>query len=137
MMASRARAAIIIALVVVCSALAGAAIDRAAVLRMRGRRSAFGPGGPGRGTRETDTRRRTDMIERMVKELSLSNTQRAGIDSVMQHTDSSLRAIRLEMQPRLTKVFEDSRADIIARLDSTQRTKFSQMMPAGRGGRGQ
>jgi hypothetical protein len=139
-MVTRARAAIVIALVVICSALAGAALDRVAFLRMR-RRPPFGQGGggpggpggpgrgPGRGSREEDSRRRVEMLDRMTKDLSLTPAQRAGIDSVMQHTDSSLRAIRTEMQPRLTKVFEDSRTQILSRLDSTQRGKFDQMTP--------
>ena len=129
MIAGRARAAIVIALLVICSALAGAAIDRVAFLSQHRRSSSFGPGGPGRGNREQDARRRQELLERMTKELNLSASQRAGIDSVMQHTDSLLRAIRLEMQPRLTKVFEDSHAQIHARLDSAQREKFEQMMP--------
>jgi hypothetical protein len=129
MMAGRARAAIVIALIVVCSALAGAALDRVAFLHNMRRRPTFGPGGPGRGSREQDSTRRTDMLDRMTKDLSLSNSQRAGIDSVMRRTDSSLRSIRLEMQPRLTKVFEASRAEITARLDSEQRVKFKEMTP--------
>jgi hypothetical protein len=126
-MAGRVRAGIVIALVVICSALAGAAIDRAVVHERR--RPQFGAGGPGRGTREQDVRRRKEILERMTKELALSAPQRAGIDSVMQRTDSLLRAIRLEMQPRLTQVFEASHAEIHARLDSAQRVKFEAMMP--------
>ena len=56
------------------------------------------------------------MIERMTKELTLSTAQRAGIDSVMWHTDSLLHGIRVEMQPRLSKVLADSRAEIDRRL---------------------
>ena len=129
----RLRAGVVIALIVVCSALAGAAIERIVFQRMVQHRPRAGPGGPGRGSPEQDTRRRNDMMARLTKDLDLSATQRAGIDSVMKRTDSSLRAIRTEMQPRLQQVFQSSRAEIEARLDSAQRVKFVKSMPAGRG----
>ena len=128
MKAGSARAAMVIAVIVICSALAGVAIDRVAFQRMARRRPP-GAGGPGRGSPEADLKRRKDMLDRMTKELALSASQRQGIDSVMQRTDSSLRAIRSEMQPRLQKVFEGSRTEIEARLDSAQRVKFKAMQP--------
>jgi len=129
---SRLRAALVIAVVVVCSALAGIALDRVVFQRMMHHRPpGFGGlGGPGRGSPEQDTKRRNDMLDRMTTQLSLSASQRQGIDSVMTKTDSSLRAIRSEMQPRLRQVFESSRAEIEARLDSMQRVKFKAMQPA-------
>jgi len=78
-----------------------------------------------------EARRRTQMLDRMTKELSLSPTQRAGLDSVFQRTDSSLRAIRRDMQPRLKQVFETSRAEMNARLDSAQRVKLAGMKFGG------
>jgi hypothetical protein len=125
-----ARAAMVIAVIVVCSALAGVALDRVVFQRMARRRPPQGMGGPGRGSPEADMKRRNDMLDRMSKQLTLSSAQRQGIDSVMQRTDSALRAIRAEMQPRLQQVFQASRADIEARLDSTQRVKFKAMQPA-------
>ena len=68
----------------------------------------------------------------MTKQLELSTRQRAGIDSVMKRTDSSLRAIRTEMQPRLQQVFQSSRAEIEARLDSAQRITLAKTPPLGR-----
>jgi hypothetical protein len=136
----RLRAGVVIALIVLCSALAGAAVERIVFQRvMSHRRPPGGPGGPGGrgggGSPEQDAKRRNDMLDRMTKDLALSPTQRAGIDSVMQHTDSLLRAVRTEMQPRLQQVFQSSRVEIEARLDSTQRTKFAKSLPQG-GGRG-
>ncbi|CAN5182654.1 hypothetical protein BH09GEM1_BH09GEM1_21030 [soil metagenome] len=125
-----ARAAIVIAVIVVCSALAGIALERLVFQRMMHRHSPGATGGPGRSTPEQDTKRRKDMMDRLTTQLTLSTPQRQGIDSVMQRTDSSLRAIRAEMQPRLQKVFESSRAEIEARLDSAQRIKFKAMQPA-------
>ena len=130
---SRLRAGVVIALIGVCSALAGAALDRVAVQRMA-HRHPQGQAGPGRGSPEQDARRRRDMMDRMTKDLDLSASQRAGIDSVMQRSDSSLRAIRTEMQPRLRQVFQGSRVEIEARLDSAQRIKFAESRPQG--GRG-
>ena len=121
------RAAMIIAVIVVCSALAGVAIDRVVFQKMLRRH----PGGSwGRGSPEQDAKRRNDLLDRMTTQLTLSTSQRQGIDSVMQRTDSSLRAIRSEMQPRLKQVFQSSRAEIEARLDAAQRIKFKAMQPA-------
>jgi hypothetical protein len=128
MNSSRLRAGIVIGLIALCSALAGAAVERVVDQRMfRRRPPPLGVAGSGPFTREVDTRRRTDMIERMTKELALSTAQRAGIDSVLWHTDSLLHGIRVEMQPRLRKVLDDSRAEIDRRLDQDQRVKFDKM----------
>ena len=128
----RLRAGVVVALIVLCSALAGAAAERLLLQRAWSHRS--GGGGPGRNSPEQDARRRNEMLDRMTKNLGLSNSQRAGIDSVMTRSDSSLRAIRTEMQPRLKQVFQNSRAEIESRLDSAQRVKFATSMPQG--GRG-
>ena len=61
-------------------------------------------------------------------ETVIQAAQRAGIDSVMQRTDSSLRAIRAQMQPEIQKVFERSRVEMESRLDATQRVKFDSGM---------
>ena len=129
----RLRAGIVIGLIVVCSALAGAAVERVVTQRMVRHRPGGpgGVGGPGRGA-PPDSVRRAEMLDRMTKDLSLTPAQRAGIDSVMRHTDSSLRAIRTEMQPRLEHVFQGSRAEIGARLTPEQKTKFETSMPQRR-----
>ena len=133
MTSGRLRAGVVIGLIVVCSALAGAAVERVVVQRMvRHRPGGPGGGGPGRGSPQQDSIRRIEMLDRMTKDLSLTPTQRAGIDSVMRRTDSSLRAIRTEMQPRLEKVFELSRVETGARLTPEQKTKFETMMPQRR-----
>jgi Spy/CpxP family protein refolding chaperone len=121
---SRARAALIIAAIAIGSALAGAGIDR--WVMMRGPRHGH-QGGPlsANPSPEGMARRRAEMLGRMTKELNLTPAQRAGIDSIMQRTDSALRIVRREMQPRLTQIFEGSRAEISARLDSAQRVKFA------------
>ena len=138
----RLRAGLVIAAVVVAGAIAGAAVDRNVVMRHARQGAGSGGWGPGRGGPpgpEMEARRRTEMLDRMTKELSLTPVQRAGLDSVFQRTDSSLRAIRREMQPRLKQVFEASRTEMNARLDSTQRQKLASMRWGGppRGGWGE
>ena len=118
---SRARAALVIAAIVAGSALAGAAIDRTLLVRPHRPRGG-GPMSP--PSAEQDAKRRQAALDRMTKDLDLCIAQRAAIDSIMQRTDSSLRVIRGEMQPRLKQVFESSRAQIEARLDADQRAKF-------------
>jgi hypothetical protein len=118
MMHPRLRAGLVIAAVVVASAIAGAAIDRGLMLSHARR----GGGGGGDWRRppsgDFEARRRADMLERMNRELSLTPAQRAGLDSVFQRTDSSLRAIRREMQPRLKQVFVASGVDCGARVEA-------------------
>jgi hypothetical protein len=72
------------------------------------------------------------MLAHMTDDLRLTPAQRAGIDSIMQRTDSALRVLRGEMQPRLTQIFERSRAEISTRLDPAQRVKFAQQKPPRR-----
>lgn len=128
MIAPTLRAGLVIGALVIASAIAGAAIDRSLLVhktpaRADGGRSSY---------QEQEDHRRTSMLDRMTKELSLSPVQRAGLDSIFQRTDSSLRAIRRETQPRIQQVFERSKAEVNARLDSTQREKFARMRPPGR-----
>jgi Spy/CpxP family protein refolding chaperone len=133
-MIGRARAAVVVGAIVLGSALVGAAIDRGMVMRQQPHRIR-GIGATTPPTQEQDTRRRQAALDRMTKELELSTAQRVAIDSIMQHTDSSLRAIRGEMQPRLKQLFESARAQIEARLDAEQRAKFAKSMsrlPKGR-----
>jgi Spy/CpxP family protein refolding chaperone len=128
----RVRAGLVIAAIVLASGIAGAAIDRATLSR-RPTRSREGP--PRRPPGDQESRRR-EMLDNMSKELALTASQRAGLDSIFQRSDSSLRSIRREMQPRLQAVFESSRVEINARLDSTQRVKFASMRRPGGGGPG-
>jgi Spy/CpxP family protein refolding chaperone len=122
MNASRARAALVIAAIAVGSAIAGAGVDRWAMTHgpRRGRGSPIGA-----LSAEAAARRRAEILERMTKDLKLTPAQRAGIDSVMQRTDSALRVVRGEMQPRLRQIFDSSRAEISARLDSAQRVEYA------------
>jgi len=123
------RAGLVIGALVIASAIAGAAIDRSMLAR---RGPPRGDDGGRPSFQEQEDHRRTAMLERMTKELSLTPVQRAGLDSIFQRTDSSLRAIRRETQPRIQQVFERSKDEVNARLDATQREKFAKMRPPGR-----
>ena len=126
MIPPRLRAGLVIGAVVVASGIAGAAIDRAFLARRAPRWEGRRGGSP---PPELEMRRRTQMLDRLTTELSLTPTQRAGLDSIFQRTDSTLRSIRRETQPRIEQVFERSKAEINARLDSTQRAKFATLGP--------
>jgi Spy/CpxP family protein refolding chaperone len=118
-----------IALIAVCSAIAGAAIERTVVQKYFHRRP------PMRATLEQDARRRAEMLDKMTKDLSLTDAQRHGIDSIMRRTDSLLHGIRTEMFPRINTVFQESRTDMLARLTPEQQEKFKKDIPV-RGRRG-
>ena len=121
-MQARLRAILVVGAIAIASAIAGAAIDRSFLVHPPRRSSR--PGGA--STPQQDAKRRADMLERITKDLALTPAQRLAVDSVFVRTDSSMRAIRAEMQPRIRQTLEHSRADIAARLDSTQRVKFEQ-----------
>jgi hypothetical protein len=121
---SRTRAALILVAIAIGCLVAGAGIDHWAMRNTR-RRGAM----PGSSSPEEAVKRRAEMLDVMTKELDLSPTQRGGIDSVMQRTDSSLRAVRSEVQPRIRQILDQSRSEITARLDSAQRVKFAQRRP--------
>ena len=126
MIASPARAVLVIVAVAVGSALAGAAVDHAIVLRNPRR---FRPLSFDAST-EAARSRRTDMLQRLTEELTLRPEQRTAIDSIMRHTDSLLVDVRLEMQPRVQRVLDESRRAIESRLDSAQRATFAARQPA-------
>lgn len=126
MIARPSRAALVIVAVVIGSALAGAAVDHAIVLRYPRRFQAtlFTAAG------DAAESRRTDMLERLTEELSLRPAQRAAIDSIMRRTDSVLRDVRQEMQPRVQQALDDSRRQIERHLDSGQLASFQARQPA-------
>ena len=124
----RVRAAVVIVAIMIGSGIAGAAIDHAVMMRSprRPRGGSSLTGGP----EAASARRRADMLQRLTRELSLQPAQRAAIDSIMRRTDSALRAVRVEMQPQVRRILDGSRAEIAARLDSTQRARFAARQPA-------
>jgi hypothetical protein len=130
-MIGRARAALVLGAIVLGSALVGAAIDRGIVMHQPRRFRGGGAMTP--PTAEQETHRRQAALDRMTKELDLSTAQRVAVDSIMLRTDSALRVIRGEMQPRLKQLLDSSRVQIEARLDAEQRAKFAKSMVRVRG----
>jgi hypothetical protein len=132
-MQPRIRATLVVAAIAIASAIAGAAIDRTFLVHgpRRGPR-------PGAATPEQEAKRRGEMLDRLSRDLALSAAQRASIDSVFQRSDSVMRGIRREMQPRIRQVLEQTRAEIAGHLDSAQRVKMREndrKHDAERGGR--
>lgn len=126
MIGGRLRAALVIVAVVIGSALAGAAIDHALMLRYPRRfRAAPLGGGP-----DAAARRRDDMLARLTRELTLQPAQRAAIDSIMRRTDSALREVRMQTQPQVQRILDGSRREIAGRLDSAQRARYVARQPA-------
>lgn len=118
-MQPRLRATLIIAAIALASGIAGAAIDRS--LLMHGPHRGPRPGGR---SPAAQARWRSEMLDRMARDLAITPVQRGAIDSIFQRTDSTLHAIRQETEPRVRQVLEGSRAEIAARLDASQREKF-------------
>jgi Spy/CpxP family protein refolding chaperone len=125
----RLRASLVVAAIVVGSLLVGAAVDHAVMSRRAPRNR------PTSGTfnREAAAHRREDMLGRLTTELDLVPAQRSAIDSIMKRTDSAVRLVNAEMQPRLQRLFDSSRGEIDARLDSVQRAKFAARRASRRG----
>lgn len=121
-MQPRVRAGLVIGAIAVASAVAGAVVDRTFLVHAPRRGSR---GGPGMSAPDHEARRRGAMLDRLHRDLALTPVQRQGIDSVIQRTDSSMRVIRREMQPRIEQVLQQSRTEIAARLDSAQREKYA------------
>ena len=120
-MNGRLRAGLVIAVIVLCSALAGAAIDRAFMARgHRGR-------GASRLTPEAEAKRRHEMVGHLAKDLGLNAAQKASVDSITQRTDSTMREIRRETQPRIQQTLEAWTAQVSALLDAGQRAKFDRI----------
>jgi hypothetical protein len=101
-------------------------VDHAIVLRNPRR---FQPTFFAAGSESAESRR-VDMLERLTDELSLRPQQRAAIDSIMRRTDSMLRDVRLDVQPRVQSALDDSRRQIEQQLDSAQRASFNARQPA-------
>lgn len=120
-MQPRVRAGLVIGAIAIASAVAGAVVDRSFLVHAPRRGS---HGRSGASAPDHEARRRAAMLDRLHRDLALTPVQRQAIDSVIQRTDSSMRVIRREMQPRIEQVLGQSRAEIAARLDSTQREKY-------------
>jgi hypothetical protein len=135
------------ATVALAGVLSGAALDRY-VLYLWGRPDAVarapfqggrrgppdGRGGPGRGGPPPE------MTNRMMREIGLSATQQAGIDSLLDRQAAKLREVRERIRPAMDSLIHETEREVSARLTPEQRTRYEElrreMRLSGRGRRG-
>jgi hypothetical protein len=67
------------------------------------------------------------MRHRFGDELSLSNAQRAAVDSILDQKHAAIQAVVLPVRPRIDSIAENATSRIRAHLNSDQRTTFDQM----------
>ncbi len=131
------RSMIWVVLAVVAIALAGAllgvVIDRAVHAHAMDARShggfvGGGPrmGGPFMGREPNDTARKR-MRERMAKELELTTTQAAQVDSLMSAQAPKFRALREKMEPAMDSLVKETQTQMDRILTPEQRAKAKAM----------
>lgn len=99
-----------------------------------------------RGNRPNGDDMRKRFSERMAKDLGLSDTQRAHLDSIYAHQFFVMDSLSKVSRPVYDSVWKASRMAVDSMLDSTQRAKLAEMRkqrrgrpgggPDGRGGSG-
>jgi Spy/CpxP family protein refolding chaperone len=87
--------------------------------------------GPGPQSAEREERFRGRMLDRMRKELDLTEEQARRVDSLLHAQGEELRALREEMRPRMEAFFERTRHALDSVLTPEQRDKLSRMRPPG------
>ena len=137
------------ATVAVAGVLSGAALDRY-VLYLWGRpgpeRGEFRPdrrGGGGRGP-FADLGRGLpppEVNSRLMRELDLSPTQRAEIDSLLDRQAAKLREVRERLRPEIDSLLAETEREMAARFTPEQRKRYEELRkemrpPPGRGRRG-
>jgi Spy/CpxP family protein refolding chaperone len=87
------------------------------------------PGGPGFswGPRGPSAEDRRAMRQRFDHELNLTPAQSARVDSIMKRRMAAFDSLRQEMQPRMRRMMDSTRAQIDSVLTPEQRTKFHDM----------
>ena len=152
--AARRQAVLVLSLVLLAGFLIGMAADRLWLTRQWGgkpprdfaeRRGGAGwPRGPGRPAMrggfpgpmspEHAEERRRGMVQRLTRELDLTETQQQAIDSIMAGNEAEFAAIEREMRPRMKAFLERSRGQIDSVLTPAQREKFHRLGPPEPGG---
>jgi Spy/CpxP family protein refolding chaperone len=139
MMNSDTRAGVLVTLAFLATLIAGVGLGVAADRRWLHPRP-FGPGrggpppgmfGPGPQSAEREERFRGRMLDRMRKELDLTEEQARRVDSLLHAQGEELRALREEMRPRMEAFFERTRHALDSVLTPEQRDKLSRMRPPG------
>lgn len=137
------------ATVAVAGVLSGAALDRY-VLYLWGRpaieRGGFRPERRGSGSRGPFAEMGRglpppEVNSQLMRELDLSPTQRAEIDSLLDRQAAKLREVRERIRPQFDSLIQETEREMAARFTPEQRKRYEQlrreMRPSrGRGGRG-
>ena len=141
--ASRNRAMLIAALVLLLVGAAGVAtgialerrvLSRHGEIRRGSRGGEFGRGG--RGGRPADTlEARKRFRERMIKDLDLTPEQAARIDTIRERQRPHMDSLRAVLEPQLRAAAEATRRQIEAVLTPEQLQKFRARAPGGPGDR--
>jgi Spy/CpxP family protein refolding chaperone len=80
------------------------------------------------------------MTNRMMREIDLSATQQAGIDSLLDRQAAKLREVRERIRPAMDSLIQETEREVSSRLTPEQRTRYEElrreMRPPGRGRRG-
>lgn len=79
------------------------------------------------GSCSTTSRRNVDIL---ADRLSLSSTQRAAVDSILDKRHRDFETALIPVQPKLDSIRLAARAEIFKLLDPTQHVRFQQMIDA-------
>jgi hypothetical protein len=120
---SRLVAGVVIVLVLMAGIAIGFFLHQA--LPWRHGPPGFGIGGPppGHGPAVKDR-----MLARLDRELKLTPSQHATIDTVLTRREADLRALMAETRPRFDSIAARTRADIQAVLSPEQRDQFAKIV---------
>ncbi len=126
----RTLAGLVVVLTFVVGALAGAVTDRS-MTRARAAETRRPPerrGPPGspqeRAGREQHRER---FVQQLTRELSLTPSQVAKIDTITRNREQRMNALWREVQPRVRTLLQETRAEIDQVLTPEQRAKLQQM----------
>jgi Spy/CpxP family protein refolding chaperone len=127
---NRTRAALLFTLLLVASALLGAAVDHVA----------FRPGGPlfrdsefhplSSVLRSPTDEDRTLVLRQLSRELELDAGQEAAIRGIMQRNSGEFQALRAELRPRVELLVTHVREQIDQVLTPAQRVRFQSLQQA-------
>ena len=130
---TRARAIIALGAIVVASAFAGAAADRAIVRAARTNAiydTTFHP--LSSILRSPTAADRLEYREQLKRALNLSAGQDSAIDRIMSERAGEFTALREELRPRVDHLVSDVRTDIERVLTDRQRNQFRALQQRGR-----
>jgi len=119
-MTARGTAAVVLALCVSVGIIAGVVVDRVLLIPNQiGRRPPAT-----RGPRGLWPASQAASRDRLARELSLTDSQRVKLDSVLSRQTARFRTTREKIQPEMDSIFEQTRAQIDSLLTPAQREQL-------------